>query len=400
MPFTHGKTTRFTLRYADQTNPLVITLQVADSGLAVRNVKFADQGLIKTFGTLTLTAQAIGNPSDPIPSGAESLDPRLNPDRWQRGAYLDVEIQENDEWFRFCRGALRILQQPIPPVYRGVPIEIEVGCDLAYLDSQDPPTGLAAAQRELLTQYPPNITDRGIVGTTPRTAAINRLGSLVGAPELIDALPGQIYRFPNVDGSTIQQMGLLALAKRHYLWMDRNRNLRAVQLNPDRSPDFFLDVAGDSISYQPLQGAPIPPAKVEVVAHKTSLNVSFRRRGGDRTIEPEEPIARQRITSDGDDDAGVVTVEKSKGALFPLAYPGDLTLIPASRSETQDAYTTINNTEVLTGRDTKTRAPKGLILPNIYNADTDLMDARRELWDWEVRDGQVITEFLRETMLC
>ncbi|MEO1208896.1 MAG: hypothetical protein AAFX78_05060 [Cyanobacteria bacterium J06638_20] len=394
MPFTYGRITRFTLSYADQTNPLIITLQVDDSGMAVRNTKFADQGLIKTLGTLTLTSQAIGNPSDPIPSGAESLDPRLNPDRWQRGAYLEVEIQEGGEWFRFCRGALRILQQPVPPVYRGAPIRIEIGCDLAYLDSLDPPSGLATAQRELLTQYPPTITDRGVVGTVPRTAAINKLGSSISAPELIDDLPGQLYRFPNVDGSAIQQMGLLALAKGYYLWIDRNRDLRAIKLDPDRSPDLFLNVEADSISYRALQGAPIPPAKVEVTAHKTALNVSFRRRGGDRTIDSEEPIANQRITSDGDDDSGIVIVEKCRGSLFPLAFPGSLTLITASRSETQDTYTTIDGTEVLTGRDTKTRAPKGLILPNVYNADTELMDARRELWYWEVRDGQVVTESL------
>lgn len=390
--YTYGSTTRLTLSYADNTNPLNISLQLIS--LELSNDRISTSGLIKSSGSLVLTSTPLGGSLNLIGNGTESLDVRLNPRRWKRGARLFVEVDIDGEWLPFCRGALRILQQPTPPIYTGESIQVDIGCELAYLDSGELPTDLRTIQNDLTQSFPPSIGTDGITGNIPRTNAINKLGELVGAPALIDEIPGTLLRLPSVDGSVIEQMGLIALAKGYHLYTDSLRRLRAVKLDPTRNADLTYNVATQTLEYRALQGEPSPPDKVEVTASKSVFKLSVRR-GGDRSVQPpsgDDPPAREAISSSGGDDSATVTSEKNKGALFPNAFPNDLTLVVASQSETQDTFTTIDGTEVLTGREVVTRAPRGLVLPNVYNADTALMRARKEVWEWEVEDGQVVTE--------
>lgn len=391
---------RVILSSSSGASPLEITSQLRI--LEVGNQRLDTSGLIKTTGTMKLAGV-------PINGGiGESLDPRVNPSRWALGSRVDVEIFNGASWVPHPRGALRILQNVKPSVFQE-DIDIEVGCELAYLDTgenaQWPTRKYWGASLGAIVTYVGGVETAGNINSKPwriqsaflpdlrdvsKADLINALGEGLDTPlTLIDAIPGQFNYLRNLDGSLIAQMGAVAYSAGYWLWIDGDRLLRATSLNLTRLPDLVLSAVDGSLRYEVLVGGERPAQDVVASAPSTKRG-SFTYNSWLSNREFTNPEGEnETVDVTGDENDSTVSTEKSLKELFPLGSTAS-TLI-------NDTSTSVTNTYDAAGYLTKTveegQALKGVILPNLYaypaEGSTDLFPSSRKITDYEIIDGAV-----------
>ncbi|MEP1076535.1 hypothetical protein NDI52_14125 [Leptolyngbya sp. PL-A3] len=370
--------------------------------LEVGNQRLDTTGLIKTTGTMKLAGV-------PINGGiGESLDPRVNPSRWALGSRVDVQIFNGSEWVPHPRGALRILQNVKPSVFQE-DIDIEVGCELAYLDTgENAPWSTRkywAASLDAIVTYVSGVEVPGNINSKPwriqgtslpslknvsKSDLINALGEGFDTPlTLIDAIPGQLSYLRRLEGSLIAQMGQVAYSAGYWLWIDGDRLLRATALNLTRLPDLVLSAVHGSLRYEVLVGGERPAQAVVASAPSTKqiffIHNTWRENRNLTNPEGEN----EAIDVTGDEEESTVTTQKSLKELFPLAS--------TSSALIDDAETSVENTYDAAGYLIKTveegQALKGVILKNLYAypdaGSTSLFPSSKKITDYEIVDGAV-----------
>ncbi|MGI8933955.1 MAG: hypothetical protein ACR2FS_07765 [Phormidesmis sp.] len=196
----------------------------------------------------------------------ESLDDRLNPERWHRGQTITIEIgNEAGGWSRFPHGALRIIEAEFDG--RGK-LALKVGDLIAYGSFKE-----ATDYRDAGID-PPAFSIAGAIA--------NRLLAKMGMPPLVGSLGGLRINYPiNVGDNYWQTVGQLAFSTGRYVYVDRFEVIRSVAMRSQPgTADLALTIGRDEIEYGRLTGAQKPPEKVvvtgtrKIVAAYTPYDVS------------------------------------------------------------------------------------------------------------------------------
>jgi len=351
---------------------------------AVNNDLLADSGIIKTTAQLTLAGVPVGG----FP---ESLDPRINGLRWNKGNLVFVEIFINGNWVPHERGRLRILKPPKVPI-QGENLVLSLGCELTFADRPASEESKPLSFWALWRKDNPLRSLRDVAKTT----AINELAALANVPALVDSIPGNLNILPrNIDGSYVQAMGAIAYSGGYYLWIDSAGNMRMAKPNYSRVPDFGRTVANAAIEYTLLEGQEVPPNKVEVRAPRTLItNLSFRSKDFSESVTGES--GAEELDSTGDDDDSTKTSRKTRRSLFPLAFPNDSVLIVASRTRHQRVYAAdATGTQYLSRTIDTSSAPRALVFPAETSptdpGGTSLVPSSRVVTTYTVTNGQTRT---------
>lgn len=383
MPLSPANLLKVTVSYPDGSSPLEITAQA--NNFEIGNSRIDDTGLIKATGKLIFESR-------PKTALGESLDPRINFQRWAAGNRVDVELLDGATYRPHPRGALRILQRPDASVGWDAALELQVGCDLAYYDSQGESKystrkmfALWAGAIDSLDDPIPFAFKSTGFDNVSRADVVSALANAIGLPDLTDPLPGNFGYLRKIDGSIVQQMGLVALGAGYALWVDGSRAIRATKIDLNRAVDYSVN-AIDLIDYKPAPGGDQPPADVQIVAPR-SKKVSFTYTRWERS-EPAEQTNPQgdneSIEVSGTEENPTVVTERSRGSIFPNAYPGSTTLIKDSSTTTENEY---DGDDRLTQTTVTVQGLKGVVLPNLYELDETLFPATRTITDYEFADA-------------
>jgi hypothetical protein len=372
-----ARDTRATLLSPTGDNPLQLRPRIISG--EITNQREDLSGLLKTTATLTLS-------TGPLPSWVESLDPLLNPSRWARGSQLDIEIFDGTNWVVHPRGALTLLQ--VPAYNPGSPLQLQLGCDLTYLDQESPTTTVPRFEVEF-------------GDTFRRDTAITHIATAIGLPPLED----EIEEYPlffvprNADGNYIRQLGELAYgAGGYYLWIDGLRQLRATKPIPTAAPTYIVSRATDAASFERRQGEEASAETVQVIGTGTGrliVNVTDVARPsrplqeGTILVQVEDPEAdKQKITT-----TQLLPLSK----LFPASdkFGEDNTLTPAVTTTTENKY---DLDGILTEVIETQRSPRGYILPEFFEDDLTLTPAKeiRTTYIYEEGVTQSITRTTRQ----
>jgi len=351
---------------------------------AVNNDLLADSGIIKTTAQLTLAGVPVGG----FP---ESLDPRINGLRWNKGNLVFVEIFIDGNWVPHERGRLRILKPPKVPI-QGENLVLSLGCELTFGDR---PASEESKPLSFWALWRKNDAFR-VLTNVGKTTAINELAAAGNIPALVDSIPGNLAVLPrNIDGSYVQAMGAIAYASGHYLWIDAAGNMRASKPNYSRVPDFVRTVANAAIEYTLLEGEETPPNVIEVKAPRTTI-VSLSVRSKESTESVTGESGAEQIDATGDDDDSTKISRKTRGALFPLAFANDAGLIVASSTRHQRFYAAdATGTEYLSRTVDTSSAPRALVFPAETSptdpGGTASVPSSRVVTTYTVTDGQTRT---------
>jgi hypothetical protein len=231
-------------------------------------------GLIVFRGTMVL-GRALG---------FESLDDRKNK-RWNRGTPIVFEIADDTQVFRRSPrgGALFILSSLYDLTERT--LSLEVGDSFALLavrEGSDDKTGVCLGASE------------------SKTAVINRLLAASGAPALIDQVPGNLSSgAPNlVQGSYIEQAGVIANGSGCFLWVDLMNQTRASEAKVDPSePLLTIDLSSQAANYKRLPGE--SPAAWVVINAQNETKTSEEDYGFESTSESIGSIATAGVLFSG-----------------------------------------------------------------------------------------------------
>lgn len=295
-------------------------------------------GLLPITGTLTLTYWQYA---------PEDMNPRVNPQRWQRGQVIRVQVLNESGVFEpHPCGLLYILKEPLPPHPDAPALTLQVGCKLALKDYAEPANDKSGI----------------VLGTaTSRTDAIANILAAAGITTLTGTIPAYpiAHPLPRLGGSYVQQAGKVAYAGFKALWQDNAGTIQTadLRLNPASAPtvDITIGVGGGEIIYQPSEGAETPVEELRCVgvdrigidtwrcldslpAEQYSTEVS----GGAASTR----ILRRTTTVDcqGLNEAGQFyksreeVVEETANVVYPAEEPGSLRLTFSSRTTTTYLY--------------------------------------------------------------
>lgn len=349
-------------------NQLEVTDLLLEVG--IKNSRLDQSGLIKATGTLTLSGI-------PTIGWTEDLDIRSNFARFAPGSRVIIETRKsNGSYVANPRGALRILRAPSPP--RGLrDLEIQVGCDLAYLDNDETPennTGLIDSS-ELAT------------GITILTA-LNRLGTQIGAPTVSGSMPSTptIHGFPNRNqGTKIKLMGGSAYAYAYALWVDGSRTIRPAQINLTATP-LGTYTAGVDGEFDAEIGDFPPPDDLVVAGNRI---VKLTRSSDDIDDDNETGTVTNNATLT--DPWGNPSITTSSTEQEDIVFPENPDATSSQITVSTDTSTETWSGKVFSNQVQLHRTCKGLLIPDLAQFDTDLTDAK-ETTETHLHDTQGVTE--------
>lgn len=359
------------ITWADGSNPLDISSLV--ESFVVGDSSLDQSGLIKTTGTLVLKAKSLADIG-------ESLSPRTNRKRWAKGNRLIIDIPNAaGTLIRHPRGRLRILKKPRVPTRSNPKLEIQVGCALSLLDYRSPPDDASGIP---------------LGSPTNRDTIINSLASRAGCPALIDAVPGWPIDYPifQLGGGWVEQMGHLAFAAGHILWIDNQERLRAKKIPlKAATADFTLFPGADYAYYDVLEADETPPDKIVCTAIAKSITpVTDPQTEWYVNRNPTE-AGRVDFNGFGTSDRTVSKrVKQEKGEVFPEQYPGSTSLITRTRTVDTDSFDAAS--KLLKSRTSLLYEPIGCTQPNAYPGNTDLDLARKTVVGYTYEDEVTIRE--------
>jgi hypothetical protein len=203
------------------------------------------------------------------PHGFETLDDRKNK-RWNRGTPIVLEFK-NDAgiYLRSPRGgALFILSSAYDFKARLLTLEVgDIFALLSFKEGKGDKSGICIGEAE------------------SNQSVINKLLLAAGSPLLIDPIPGEM-RVPQpklLEGSYIQQAGLIAAREGYFLFVDSLNQVRAKKLNPDEPIAVItIDLTGESTDLKRLSGE--SPAQYVYVRMQVQIS---RSNAGETIIESE-----------------------------------------------------------------------------------------------------------------
>lgn len=337
----------------------------------------------------------------------ESLDDRLNPQRWYRGQTIVLEIgNEAWGWSRFPHGALRIIEAEFDG--RGK-LELKVGDLIAYGSFRE-----ATDYRDAGID-PPDFSTAGAIA--------NRLLAKMGMPPLIGGLGGLPINYPiNVGDNYWSTIGQLAFSAGRYVYVDRFEVIRSVamRLQPG-APELALTIGQDEIEYNRLTGAQKPPEKVVVVGTRkivsayTPYDVSVSEEFGPKYLlggNSSAPILLSRTTVVDDwqpqEDRRRITTTKleARKLVNPDATSSPTTLITSLKEVSDQLYEEPGNgdedkAKLLRVRSRRT-APKIIAIAPYQNGWRNdpygLVDFQRAETTYRYTDDEQTTEQQREVL--
>ncbi|MEM9452441.1 MAG: hypothetical protein AAGA75_28530 [Cyanobacteria bacterium P01_E01_bin.6] len=363
-----------TISNADGTSSLDVTSLMLSC--VASNRQLDESGLIDTTGNLVLTAF-------PNASFPESLNPRLNPTRWARGAQIDIRVANaSGTLVRHPRGRLRILQVPRTPSPSNPILEIPLGCMLSLQDYRQPPgedTGITAGT------------------STSRTSAINTLAGLAGLGTLQDTIAEYPINspLPRLSGGYVSQMGQLAYAAGYCLWIDNQERLKAVRLPKTPTLAFEIKLGRDEAEFLPLDVNETPPKKI-IVFSTYSKAVQTQDPPDELVVAADDVYEPSQTSLTKWTGMGTATptsnqvVEQPLGLLMPDQYPDNRGLETATETTVTEDYSL--STELLESRTTITKAPRGVILPTTYPGIRTLEQSIKTIFVVDYQNGQVVRE--------
>jgi hypothetical protein len=189
--------------------PALLSIEITDSQWDETS------GLKKAAGTLKLSLATPGFVLD--------FDPRTNPTLWVKGQSITVDVENSaGNLVRHPRGALHLLRIPKVPTYGDTGMELSIGCALTLNDWLQPAGDKSGNGRG-------SSSDRGEM--------ISAIAEGIGLPPLQTPILDQVAGpQPQLGGGYVAQMGILAAAVGHVLYIDRQGALRAQAVNPNRPP--------------------------------------------------------------------------------------------------------------------------------------------------------------------
>lgn len=225
----------------------------------------ADSKLPATEGTVIFRGKfLLGRPH-----GFESLDDRKNK-LWNRGTPIVLEFKNDvGTYLRSPRGgALFILSSSYDFKVRLLTLEVgDIFALLSFKEGKGDKSGICIGEAE---------SNQNI---------INKLLTAAGSPLLIDPIPGEM-RVPQpklIEGSYIQQAGLIAAREGYFLFVDSLNQVRAKKLNPDEPiAAITIDLSGESTELKRLSGE--SPAQYVYVR----MQVQISRSNANETIVESE----------------------------------------------------------------------------------------------------------------
>lgn len=360
---------------------LVRSLKLGDKELDIFSSSGSELegGTVPVDGVLAIA----GNPPIGSTFSNADLETRSNA-LWATGNRIDVQVQLDDgsTYAPFPRGALRILKRPNPPRRIRPETEIQVGCDLTWLNRDNAPESNSD-----ITLDP--------AGDNP-TTVINLLAARVGLPSLVDSISTPLIRKipPRQSGTRVDQIGGILLPLLRWAWVDGDRSLRAQLLNLEASPDFTLNTTLDASEWDTEIGAIPEPEEVRI---RTTRRITVTRTSP--TPKPSEETENTEVETTVDDPFGdsefTTTVIRSRGELFPRQYPlGDSTPITASVAKTIHTY----SGNLLTRKVERASGLKGVILPDAFPGDeTVVAIASRTTIDYTIASDGYLEKVAEKT---
>lgn len=207
--------------------------------LSLTSEPLDSSGRIPASGQLTLV----------VPPNDLTFDPWENPERWQIGNFVLVQVADQAGTLREPPiNRLSIISDPKPPYPGHWILEIELGCALNLY------SGVRAPQRP-----------DGAIET--RGEALNMLVSKISL-ELTGTPPGKaVAGYQPDSGSTLVQLaGEFALCGYSAIHQDRSGGLSITRINFKPEQRLFKHIVGrdDAGNFEPLQSENRPPSEVEV----------------------------------------------------------------------------------------------------------------------------------------
>jgi hypothetical protein len=207
---------------------------------------WGQSGLRRISGTITLG----GFPQTPL---SESLSPRSNPSRFQKGNRVRVLYQGTQIV------ALYILGFPLPASPGNPELSIELGCVLSLLSYRQPPSDAEAEAGN--SEFGQLRSAQGVI------AAYLSYAGVTDATTIEGTCPGSLY-VQQKDGldSWVEEAGRIAYANGCYLWQKPNGvvQVSAIALSPT-APSTSITVGGwdgGEIEFEPVAGGETPVERV------------------------------------------------------------------------------------------------------------------------------------------
>ncbi|MBW4692196.1 MAG: hypothetical protein KME27_10565 [Lyngbya sp. HA4199-MV5] len=290
-------------------------------------------GLLPITGTLTLTYW------DYAP---ESMNPRLNAQRWHRGQSVKVLASlDGVTYTPHPCGWLYILKEALPPHPDTPDLVLQVGCLLALRDFAEPDNDKSGI----------------VLGVaTSRTDAIAPILAAAGITTWVGAVPAYpiAHPLPKIGGSYVQQAGKVAYAGQKALWQDNQGQIQALdlRLDPTATPvvDITIGPGGGEIIYQPSEGAETPVEELRCVGIDKIGIDTWRCLTSNPDEEYQSSVSggtvsttvlrRTTITDcqDGGSKYRQEVIEETAGVVYPVEEPGSLRLTFSSDSTTTYFY--------------------------------------------------------------
>lgn len=285
-------------------------------------------GIISFTGSLTLQG---------FPLGVNiQTNPRRDRIRWARGNKVIIYLADSAGALRKFK-TLHILKEPLPPTPQTRPeLAIEIGDKLSLLSFRQPPgdkseinPGEAKTRREVVQSLLSSAKAGILLGTIP--------GDL-NVP--LQKLTNESY---------ISQAGKIAFAGGHYLWVNRNGDVRSSPLNLDAPTSGSIVIGRDDIRYEPIQGSETPAEIIKCVGTQYIVKATpDYTRNETSTWGPGEVVGgRGRIVLSEETveefwAGNVRTVRTTKreprGIVLPDVTSGRTALIPSLEQEEKYIY--------------------------------------------------------------
>lgn len=296
-------------------------------------------GLFQVTGTLTLACNQFA---------PESMNPRRNRVRWERGALIKVQVTDSDgSYVMLPCGWLYILKTPLPPTIAEPYIKIEVGCWLKLKDYSLPNLIVAKGRTSPVSRT------AAIANCLERAASAYAYDSLKPPPDPQPSPPAWIgtggdyslrFNLSKVEGSFIQLAGQIAFGGLQNLYQDNQGQINSISsaLTPG-TPMLTIKIgapSGEELGYTPTEGSETPVQKLRYVGNRLlpklnddySLSVS-EDYGPASIVDPaggNKPIVIRRITVEqllGDGTRTKNTkVEAPLHLVSSVAFPKNATL--------------------------------------------------------------------------
>ena len=337
----------------------------------------------------------------------ESLDDRLNSERWYRGQKITLDIgNEAGGWDRFPHGALRLIEAEFDGRGR---LKLEVGDLIAYGSFKE-----ATDYRDAGID-PPNFSTAGTI--------VNRLLAKMGMPALNGDLGGLKINYPiDLGDNYWDTIGRLAFSAGRYIYIDRFEVIRAVAMRSQPGEaDLTLTIGEDEIEYNRLTGARKPPEQVMVVGTRkivtayTAYTVSVSEEFGPAYLLGIENsnvtklLSQTKIIDDwqpDDDRRRITTLRKEARKLINPDETAGVDRLQTSLDQVEDyIYEPEGNGDDDSGKllrvEGSSRAPRIIAIAPYEEGWSDspyvLSDYQKQQTVYSYTDDEQTTDTIRET---